>query len=603
MSDIIRLLPDSVANQIAAGEVIQRPASVVKELMENAVDAGAASISVNLKDGGRTLIQIIDNGCGMSVTDARMAFERHSTSKIHKAEDLLAIHTMGFRGEALASIAAISEVTLKTRRTEDEVGTVIEISGTEVLSQEPVSCPAGSNFMVRNLFFNVPARRKFLKSHSVELKHAINEFMRIAMTRPSIRFTLVHNGTDIYSLTESNVKQRIVTLFGKNINQNLIPLKTETSIINLSGFIGKPETARKTYGEQFFFVNGRYMRHPYFHKAVTEAYQQVLPPDTIPSYFVFFDARPETIDINIHPTKTEIKFEDERSVFQILMAAVKEALGKHNMIPSLDFDTNGVIDIPFLSKDKDVIPPEVHVKPDFNPFDESQKYDNGESSFHRTTIQNWEKLHEGIKDLDDLSGQETQQRIESSEELSHIRILQFKNKFILSPLKSGLLIIDQRRAHEKILYEKYLVSLNEQTGLAQKELYPQTIELNASDHAVLMEIIDDITCLGFDIRDVGNRSVIVNGSPASASVSDPKEMIERFLEEYKQFQSDIKIKAREKLALSLAKASCIPRNKALTENEMRELVDELFGCTNPGQTQDGKPVFTIFTMDEIEKRF
>jgi DNA mismatch repair protein MutL len=604
MPDIIRLLPDSVANQIAAGEVIQRPASVVKELMENAVDAGATSVTVILKDAGRTIVQVTDSGCGMSVTDARMAFERHSTSKISKAEDLFAIHTMGFRGEALASVAAVSEVILKTRRIEDEVGTLVEISGSEVKNQEPVSCPAGCNFMVKNLFFNVPARRKFLKSNTTELKQSINEFIRIALTHPSVLFTLIHNDTEIYSLTPSNIKQRIIGIFGKGINQNLIPVKAETSITGISGFIGKPEAARKTFGEQFFFVNGRYMRHPYYHKAITEAYEQVLPPESIPSYFIYFDIRPEAIDINIHPTKTEIKFDDERSVFQILMATVREALGKYNLAPTLDFDTTGVIDIPAFKKDREFKVPEIKIDPGFNPFkDNSAGIRRDHPSFQRETVRNWEKLYEGLQGVDKNGDQSSQRQIESDREAIPVKLLQFKNRYILVPVKSGLLMIDQKRAHEKILFEKYIDSLSNKKGIAQQDLFPATIELSAPDHAVLMEILDDLAQLGFDIRDIGNHNIIVNGYPADAETIEPKSMIESFLEEYKECESDIKVKARERLALSLARASSITWQRTLTETEMRELIDKLFACNNPGQLPDGKIVFAIFAAEEIERKF
>lgn len=601
MSDIIRLLPDSVANQIAAGEVIQRPASVVKELVENAVDSGASDISVNLKDAGRTLIQIIDNGCGMSVTDARMAFERHSTSKISKAQDLFAIQTMGFRGEALASVAAVSEVTLKTRRQEDEVGTQVDISGSEVKSQEPVSCPSGCNFQVKNLFFNVPARRKFLKSNSTELKHAINELMRIAIARPDVRFSLVHNGTEIYNLDETNIKQRIVSLFGKAINQNLIPIHTETSIINIEGFLGKPEAAKKTFGEQFFFVNGRYMRHPYLHKAILEAYEPILPPETIPSYFIFFGTRPESIDINIHPTKTEIKFEDERSVFQILLASTREALGKHNMMPSLDFDKEGIIDIPVFDKNKEVKNPEIDLDSGFNPFKEDYERPTVGSDFQNyknTRLPEWEELYKGMKDL---SGPVSRAPAGDTSHAAAGRFLQVRNRYIITPVKSGLMMVDQRRAHERILFEKFMQSINHQKGISQQELYPVTLEMNASDHAVLMDILDDLMDLGFDIRDLGNNAIVVNGCPADAIMTEPKEMIDCLLEEYKQFQSDVKVKAKEKVAVSLARASCIGYNKSLNDLEMRELIDNLFACKNPGQTVSGKPVFTIISIDDLDK--
>jgi DNA mismatch repair protein MutL len=591
MPDIIRLLPDSVANQIAAGEVIQRPASVVKELMENSIDAGTGSLSVIIRDAGKTMVQILDNGCGMSVTDARMAFERHSTSKISRAEDLFAIHTLGFRGEALASVAAVSEVVVKTRRTEDEIGTMLEISGSVVKNQEPVSCPAGSNFMIKNLFYNVPARRKFLKSNSIELKHSINEFIHVALTSPAIHFILINNDSEIYNLPPGNIKQRIIGIFGKGINQNLIPVKTETSIIGINGFIGTPESSRKTFGEQFFFVNGRYMRHPYFHKAVLEAYEAVLPAGAIPTYFIYFDIRPESIDINVHPTKTEIKFEEERSVFQILMSSLREALGRHNMVPSLDFETTGVIDIPVFKKDQEVRPPEIQLNPEFNPFsDDRSGTSRQESYFHRDTVKNWERLYEGF-------------RIDPGLAAFNTKFLQYKNRYIILPVKSGLMVVDQKRAHEKILFEKYLDSLMTSKGLAQQELFPTTIELNAADHNILMDLLDDFIQLGFDIRDLGNNNIVINGYPADVEQIDPKSMIDCFLEEYKQCQSDIKVKARERLALSLARASAIAYQKVLSDIEMKDLIDTLFNCTNPGQLPDGKIVFTIFAPDEIEKRF
>jgi DNA mismatch repair protein MutL len=603
MPDIIKLLSDSVANQIAAGEVIQRPASVVKELMENSIDAGASSLSVIIRDAGKILVQVMDNGCGMSVTDARMAFERHSTSKISRAEDLFAIHTLGFRGEALASVAAVSEVVVKTRRTEDEIGTMLEISGSAVKNQEPVSCPAGTNFMIKNLFYNVPARRKFLKTNAIELKHSINEFIHVALTRPAVHFILTHNDTEIYNLPPGNIKQRIIGIFGKGINQNLIPIKTETTIITINGFIGTPESSRKTFGEQFFFVNGRYMRHPYFHKAVLEAYEAVLPSGTIPTYFIYFDIRPESIDINIHPTKTEIKFEEERSVFQILMSSLREALGRHNMVPSLDFETIGVIDIPIFKKDQEVRPPEIQINPEFNPFSGDKSGMSGQESYHRETVKNWERLYEGIRHSETSSGQDSQTKIESDQKDFRVKLIQYKNRYIIVPVKSGLMIVDQKRAHEKILYEKYLDSLMTSKGLAQQELFPATIELNAADHAILMDLLNDFVQLGFDIRDLGNNNIVINGFPADVEQIEPKSMIDCFLEEFKQCQSDIKVKARERLALSIARASSIAYQKILSETEMRDLVDKLFNCTNPGQLADGKIVFTIFASDEIEKRF
>ncbi|UCH15046.1 MAG: DNA mismatch repair endonuclease MutL, partial [Bacteroidales bacterium] len=498
MADIIQLLPDSVANQIAAGEVIQRPASVVKELVENSIDAGSTSIKVYTKDGGRNLIQVIDNGYGMSDADAGLAFERHSTSKIRKADDLFEIRTMGFRGEALASIAAVANVTLKTKQIDSETGTLIEISGSQVVTQEQLVCPDGLNIIVKNLFFNVPARRKFLKSNSTELKHIINEFQKIGIAHPDIEMSLSHNESEIYNLPKSTVKQRIIHIFGKSINQNLTTISTDTSLVRLKGFIGKPEYAKKTYGEQFFFINNRYMRHPYFHRAVMNAYEKILQPDSIPSYFIFMAADPGTIDINIHPTKTEIKFEDEQAIFQIIKAAVKEALGKFSITPSIDFNNNGVIEIPSLKKDTEINIPEVPINPDYNPFETSKdykSYSKGKdyvSEKESRLKENWDKLYDGFasdKDhpdsfrMDDIPEQKT---LESSDLLSTSNIFQLKGRYILTSVKSGLMIIDQKRAHERILFEKYIKSLANNTPMAQKTLFPETIELNAADHSVIM---------------------------------------------------------------------------------------------------------------------
>lgn len=605
MSDIIRLLPDSVANQIAAGEVILRPASLVKELLENAIDAGATGIKVNIKDAGRSLVQVIDNGCGMSETDARLSFERHATSKISEAKDLFAIRTMGFRGEALASIAAVSQVELKTRRSEDELGTQILINGSKLEEQKPCSCAQGSNFSVKNLFFNIPARRKFLKTNTTELKHIINEFHRVVLSNPEIAFTLHHNDTEVYNLNFGNLRQRLIQVFGKGINQYLIPVDTDTSIVKVTGFIGKPKFARKTFGEQFFFVNNRYMRHSYFHKAVMEGYGKILAPETIPSYFIFLSADPETIDINIHPTKTEIKFEDERSIWQILVASVKEALGKFNIVPSLDFDKEGSMEIPIAKKGDEVKPPTIEINPDYNPFAADEKTYPGNiagSRFEKVTRRNWEKLYSGLEqDAETRSSkQRLQPSLEGRQEQSGLSVIQLKNKFILCPVKSGLMTIDQKRAHERVLYEKYLRSIEGKFGVAQQNLFPKTIQLNASDHAVLLEILDDICSLGFDIRDLGNHTIVVNGYPSNAATNDPEEMIEQLLEEYKSTGADVRESNKERICRSLAKASAIPYGKSLSREEMQEMIDSLFACDNPNYSPSGKPVLTILAIQEIE---
>ncbi|MCX6330294.1 MAG: DNA mismatch repair endonuclease MutL [Bacteroidia bacterium] len=600
MPDIIKLLPDSVANQIAAGEVIQRPASVVKELMENSVDAGGKNISVIIKDSGKTLIQVNDDGCGMSETDARLSFERHATSKISSAKDLFAITTKGFRGEALASVAAVSMVELKTRKTDCETGTLILINGSRVEAQEPCSCPKGSSFSVKNLFYNIPARRKFLKSDNTELRHIINEFQKIVIAHPDIRFSLHHNDNEIYNLPPSNYRQRIVGVFGKQINQDLITLETETSLISIKGFIGKPEGARRTYGEQFFFVNNRFMKHPYFHKAVAEAYQNILPADVIPTYFIFMEADPASIDINIHPTKTEIKFEDERSIWQILMASVREALGRFNIVPSLDFENEALIDIPVRSS-KDIIPeqPLIEVNPRYNPFDKDEpsfRRPDFIERFERENTANWEKLYS------------TLEKENENPELERIRetkrkFFQIKNKYIVCPVKSGLMLIDQKRAHERVLYERFLECLSQNRSVSQAELFPVTVDLNAADYHALKEIENDLKLLGFTLQFKEKNKIIIKGRPSNSASSDPVEMLEILIEEYKSTQADPSTTAREKLASAMAGASAIHYGKTLVQSEMEDLFDALFACPTPNYSPKGKPVIIIITLEELDKKF
>ncbi|MBW8334417.1 MAG: DNA mismatch repair endonuclease MutL [Prolixibacteraceae bacterium] len=613
MPDIIQLLPDSVANQIAAGEVIQRPASVVKELVENAIDAGATQIKVNIKDAGRTLIQITDNGCGMSDTDARMAFERHATSKIKSASDIFAIRTMGFRGEALASIAAIAEVELRTKEHDQDLGTFIHISGSNIIAQEPVSCDSGTNFQIKNLFFNVPARRKFLKSNPAELKHIINEIQRIALANSDISISLYHNGSAIYELNGSNKRVRIVSIFGKNINQNLIPIETETSLVKISGFIGQPKHARKMFGEQFFFVNQRYIKHPYFHRAIMQAYEKILPPDAIPSYFIYFDMNPADIDVNIHPTKTEIKFENEQAVWQILQASVREALGKFNIVPSIDFDQAGSVDIPMPLRDYgDVHTPEIKINPAYNPFEQTgstKNYSGTDRSFaptptQRTNLSSWQSLYKGLEP--DFSSQpetpadepvqfrmEEQQTAKSS--------VQFKNKYILTPVKSGLMVIDQKRAHERILYERLMQVIENHEVASQQQLFPETFELNASDATLLTSILPELRALGFDVRDFGKNSFIINGTPGVLHTSSPVEIIESLLEEFKNSPVNLQEKARETVAMSLAQASSIQYGQALKPAEISELIDNLFACKTPNFSPKGKKILSIMPLDDFEK--
>ncbi|MFA9389343.1 MAG: DNA mismatch repair endonuclease MutL [Prolixibacteraceae bacterium] len=612
MSDIIHLLSDSVANQIAAGEVIQRPASVVKELVENAIDAGATKIQVQLKDAGRTLIQVTDNGKGMSPTDARMAFERHATSKIREASDLFAIHTMGFRGEALASIASVADVELKTKREDDEIGTSIHIAASEVQAQTAISTAIGTTFLVKNLFFNVPARRKFLKSNSTEVKHIITEIQRVALANPEIGFSLHHNGSTVYELPAANFRKRIVNLFGNNMNQSLVPIKNETSIARISGFIGQPKFARRTFGEQFFFVNGRYMKHPFFHRGIMQAYERILPKEMIPAYFVAFEIDPAAIDINIHPTKTEIKFENERAIWQLLHAAVREGLGKFNVIPSIDFDMNGSFDIPISPKSTDgLMRPEIEIDPTFNPFEErsiSISSPGFSSDSGKRQVENWQKLYgsensnfnfETTPEHEQTSFLPQQEQVPVEEGKNFIL---FKNKYILTPVKSGLMVIDQRRAHQRILYEQFMLTISTQQSISQQLLFPQTLEMNASDAGLLILMLDDLTSMGFDIREFGPNTFIIGGVPGMLNDNNAKGIIESLIEEMKNSATDMKERAKERLATSLAVAASIDYGHQLSTAEASGLIDSLFSCQTPNFSPSGKPILEIIKMDEIEKR-
>jgi DNA mismatch repair protein MutL len=611
VSDIIQLLPDSVANQIAAGEVIQRPASVVKELVENALDAGASEITVHLKDAGRTFLKITDNGCGMSPTDARMAFERHATSKISSANDLFCIRTMGFRGEALASVAAIAEVELRTKRPEDELGTLIIVNASEVKVQEPVACSDGTSITVKNLFFNVPARRKFLKSNTTELKHSINEIQRVALPNPEIRFSFYHSNSMLYDLVKSNFRRRIADIFGKAINQSLVPVEEKTSMISIFGYIGQPKFARKTMGEQFFFVNRRFMRHPYFHKAVMQAFEKLLPADAFPSYFLCLDIDPAVIDINVHPTKTEIKFENENALWQIIHASVRESLGKHNIVPSIDFDQSGSIDIPVAVKGRTEVPfPEILIDTGYNPFELEKK--SGQGGYHfpandRRFTQNHDDpllLWPGLSDRDPFParGREEQVPLHTGNHSGQKR-MQLKQKYILTPVKSGLMVIDQRRAHERILFEKFMEVLKTESVASQQQLFPQTIELDAGDAELLRNILDDLLALGFDIRGFGRNTFVISGTPGLLNVPSPEIIVEKLLEEYKNSPVDAKTRAREQVAVSLAKASALSYGTELKPEEIDHLIDELFACSTPNYSPDGKKVLTIIPLEDIEKTF
>ncbi|MBI2268727.1 MAG: DNA mismatch repair endonuclease MutL [Bacteroidetes bacterium] len=608
MSDIIQLLPDSVANQIAAGEVIQRPASAVKELLENAIDSGAADIKLIVKDSGKTLIQVIDNGCGMSETDARMSFERHATSKIKKADDLFNIRTKGFRGEALASIAAIAHVELKTRRPNDEIGTRIEMEGSEVKSQNPFNSPVGTAFSVKNLFYNVPARRNFLKSDQVEFRHILEEFERVAIPHPEIAFSLHHNNQIVFQLEKGSLKQRIVALFGGNYNERLAPIEQETNILNLIGYIGKPEFAKKTRGEQFFFINRRFIKSAYLNHAVQGAYDELLARDSFPSYFILMEVDPKTIDINIHPTKTEIKFEDEKSIYAILRSSVKLSLGKHNITPTIDFNQEmSFANIP-LKSDKDFIPePTIKVDPDYNPFKASGKatssYKKSESVLNLSNKANWEKLYESIK----TETEQQQKPAEKAPEMIHIeegsQVFQLHGKYILSPIKSGIMIVDQQGAHERILYEQYVNSIANHKASSQQELFPKTIELSTGDAELVKELSAEIHGVGFDISEFGKNTFVINGIPADVTSADSIQLLEGLLETYKQNLIEVKIDKRENIARSMARNAAVKVGRLLTQGEMQGLIDRLFACAMPYTSPSGKPVVTTMAVADIEKLF
>lgn len=621
MSDIIKLLPDSVANQIAAGEVIQRPASVVKELVENAIDAGATLVHIIVKDAGRTLIQVIDNGKGMSPTDARMSFERHATSKIRKADDLFTLHTMGFRGEALASIAAIAQVELRTRRAEDEVGTLIQLSASQVEGQEVVSCPVGTNFSVKNIFFNVPARRKFLKSNQVELSNILSEFERIALVNPEVAMIMQHNDTELFNLPESNFKQRVISLFGKGMNTQLMTVEVNTSLIGISGYIGKPEAARKRNALQYFFVNGRYMRHPYFHRAVMQSYEQLLPVGEMPNYFLNLTVDPAAIDVNIHPTKTEIKFEHEQPIWQIISASVKEALGKFSAVPSIDFDMTDAPDIPVFRQEKGVQAPKSSFNPEYNPF-KNQQTDERRPEF------NWSKLYSGFSNEaetqtrkpDESSGQlyaskanlpdppvesqsEPVMEIASKMNGSGLSHLQLKARYLLTSVKSGLMLIDQHRAHSRILFDRYMSNITNKQGVSQRVLFPEIITFSASQVAVLKDVQNDLIALGFDFSDLGNFAYAVNAVPAGIDGVDIVALIHKMLETTTERGGDMKRDLHEIVAQTLAEAAAIPYGQVLSDEEIQHLIDDLFVCEMPNYAPNGKPVLSVLTNDEIAKRF
>ena len=617
MKDVISLLPDSVANQIAAGEVVQRPASVVKELMENAVDAGATSIKVLVVDGGRTSIQVIDNGSGMSETDARLAFERHATSKIKKAEDLFTLCTMGFRGEALASIAAVAQVELVTRRAADELGTKVTISGSQLEEQEPIAAPVGSNFKVKNLFYNIPARRKFLKTTQTELNNIITEFERVALVNCDVEFTLFNNDVEIIALPVSSFRRRVANLFGKKINSQLIEVSVQSSMVNISGFVGTPESARKKGVLQYFFVNGRYMRHPYFAKAVLEAYNQLIPAGEIVPFFLCLEVAPEKIDVNIHPTKTEIKFEDEQNIWKILSAAVRESLGRFNAVPGLDFDLEDMPEIPvFDDTNKQISAPQISYNPNYNPFNSqsSQDYIKREMP--------WETLYDGLT-VERPSRSNAQEPLFVSEQMSAVEesdatmasvmdgavkddftiLTQYKGQYILLPVKSGLMWVHQRRAHIRVLYDGYRKQLDERKGNIQRVLFPERVDFAVSEAAVLESIMDQLSYLGFELTSLGGASYAIQGIPAGVDGLNPVTLLTDIIHSVMESTSEVGEKQYDTLALTMAKQVAIVAGQVLTVDEMNTLVGDLFKCNIHGRTPDGKTIVYVQSDNDIARYF
>ncbi len=616
MSDIIQLLPDSVANQIAAGEVVQRPASAVKELLENAIDAGATEITLIIKNAGKTLIQVIDNGKGMSITDARMAFERHATSKIKSADDLFALRTMGFRGEALASIAAISQVELRSKQANEDLGTRLIIEGSVVDSQEPCSSSVGSNLSVKNLFFNVPARRNFLKSNPVETKHIIEEFYRVAMVHPDIAFKMYAEDNELFNLIKGSFRQRIVGIFGDKYNQRLVPVDEVTDIVSVSGFVGKPEYAKKTRGEQYFFVNDRFIKSPYLNHAIQLAFDELITKDQHPSYFLKLEIDPARIDINIHPTKTEIKFEDERSIYAIIRTSVKQALGKYNIAPSLDFEQETSFTASHAAPDQ-VKVPTIDVNPNFNPFETTQKPPKPAVHYpmdykKEKVDTNWQSLY-SQQDFEKESPnfESTEPEVtnvitanwdEAPTQHNH-KMVQLHQRYIMTQIKSGAVIIDQARAHERILYERFVKAFNDKNHASQRLLFPETIEFAPTDFALMNGLIEEINQLGFEINEFGKNTFVVNAVPVELTESNLADLLEKLLDQFKLHNDDLKLDKRESLARSLAHNTAIKRGKLLHEAEMQNLIDELFACEAPNTLPNGKPIVITYSIDELDKRF
>ena len=611
MPDKITLLPDNIANQIAAGEVIQRPASAVKELLENAVDAGATEIKLIIADAGKSLIQVIDNGSGMSETDARMSFERHATSKIKSIEDLFHIRTMGFRGEALASIAAVAQVELKTKRAEDETGVFIEVENSSVKKQEPIAAPAGTSIAMKNLFFNVPARRNFLKSNAAEMRHIVDEFTRVAMSFPEILFTLTANNQQLFHLEAGSLKQRIVQLLGNNYNAKLVTVKEDTDYMNIYGFVGKPETAKKTRGDQYFFVNNRFIKSAYLNHAVMNAYQEMIPTDSFPMYVLFIDLDPTVVDVNVHPTKQEIKFEDEKIIYAFVQAAIKHALAQFSVTPTLDFDLDASIQQlssvqqPFTEEKKSAAASGSIYK----GFTQKHQAHFIEKS-DRSELKHWSQTPVGRDFYESqetgVGSQESMQKAQTPHTL-HLtpdsELTQLLNTYITVPSANGFLLIHQQAAHERVVYEQLKAASKDKPVATQRSMFPATLELTPADAAVMQEIIGDLQQLGYTIEPFGKNTFVIQGTPADVEAGNEKHIIDILLEQYKHFSNDIKFSKREKLIRSLARQQSIKTGTRLTEREMRQLVNDLFACEQSNTTMDGNPTYLEFKQDQLEKMF
>jgi DNA mismatch repair protein MutL len=615
MADIIQLLPDHVANQIAAGEVVQRPASVVKELLENAIDAGADTIKLIIKDAGKTLVQVIDNGKGMSVTDARLSFERHATSKIRNAEDLFQLNTKGFRGEALASIAAIAHVELKTKQDLDDVGTAIIIEGSNVVSQDIVVTPTGTSVAVKNLFFNIPARRNFLKSDTVELRHVIDEFHRVALAHPSISFALYNNGSETFNLPISNYRQRIVNIFGNKTNEKLVPVEEDTEVLKISGFVGKPEFAKKTRGEQYFFVNNRFIKSAYLNHAIASAFEGLLKNGTHASYFLNLTVNPQTIDINIHPTKTEIKFDDEHTLYALLRSAIKHSLGQFNIAPVLDFERNPNLDTPYNYKNTDSNMPKIEVDKSFNPFQEEQQSRARAVAYKKEPTASWESLYVGLESKGNNSKIDfTEVRFESEEQTASIfsdehqvdranTTYQLHNKYIISAIKSGMLVIDQHRAHQRILYEDFLKNLTIKEAVSQQLLFPLQLHFSPQDIVIIAQLKDDLEHTGFVFSNFQDETVDITGVPVGVPESEVSIILEQLISDVENEVPDSNFSAADLLAKSMAKSLAIKTGQSLQKDEQEHLVNKLFACKEPNVSPTNRRTFITMTVDELDKKF